>query len=79
MKTSFSILAIAAASIAAPAFADPAPIPPAPKPAAQEAGAPSIAPRFCIKEALTGSRIERKMCRTREEWSKQGVDVDARR
>ena len=43
------------------------------------AGAPAAGPgaRYCMRvEAATGSRIERVMCWTRQEWFDQGVDVD---
>ena len=83
--TTRSILASALllASVATPAFAEPAPIPapnPTMRPAQVDAAAAVTSPdRFCIKETLTGTRIQRQMCRTRQEWSRQGVDVDARR
>lgn len=33
--------------------------------------------RYCMRvDALTGSRIERIKCWTREKWADQGVDVD---
>ena len=33
--------------------------------------------RYCMYiEAITGSRIEKVKCWTREEWAEQGVDVD---
>lgn len=33
--------------------------------------------KYCMRvEAITGSRIERVKCWTREEWADQGVDVD---
>jgi hypothetical protein len=43
------------------------------------AGAPAGTPgtRYCMHiEAITGSRIEKLKCWTREEWAEQGVDVD---
>ena len=43
------------------------------------AGAPAAGPgaRYCMRvEAATGSRIERVMCWTREQWTEQGVDID---
>ena len=30
--------------------------------------------RYCITEALSGSRLLKKICRTREEWLAVGVD-----
>jgi catabolite regulation protein CreA len=45
---------------------------------------PTVAPaagpdaRYCLRiEAITGSRIERVRCWTREEWAANDVDVDA--
>ena len=33
--------------------------------------------RYCMKvEAVTGTRVERTECWTRQEWAEQGVDVD---
>ena len=43
------------------------------------AGAPPGGPqtRYCMHiEAITGSRLEKLVCWTREEWAEQGVDVD---
>lgn len=57
---------------ASPAWAtiqDPAPTPAPP-------GTPET--RYCMHiEAITGSRIEKLKCWTREEWAEQEVDVDA--
>ena len=34
-------------------------------------------PVYCIKyERETGSRIERQACKTKKQWSEQGVDID---
>ena len=33
--------------------------------------------KYCMHiEAITGSRLEKTKCWTREEWAEQGVDVD---
>jgi hypothetical protein len=33
--------------------------------------------RYCMRiEAVTGTRIEKVVCWTRQEWADQGVDVD---
>ncbi len=43
------------------------------------AGAPEAGPDalYCLRvDPLTGSRIERIKCWTREHWADQGVDVD---
>lgn len=42
-------------------------------------GAPAAGPdaRYCLRvEAVTGSRVERIRCWTRERWAGLGVDVD---
>ena len=59
---------IAAASPVSATVQDPAP-PGAP------AGTPET--KYCMHiEAITGSRIEKLKCWTRDEWAEQGVDVD---
>ncbi|SOB86903.1 hypothetical protein SAMN06297144_2014 [Sphingomonas guangdongensis] len=35
----------------------------------------SVAPRYCIIEAPTGSRIPRKVCETRADWAAKGVTI----
>ena len=72
MATTKWILALSAIAAAAPAPA-----------AAEDRVRMATAPagtsetRYCMKiEALTGSRIERVKCWTRERWAEQGVDVD---
>ena len=43
------------------------------------AGAPAAGPNaeYCMRiEAITGSRIEKVRCWTRQEWADRGVDVD---
>lgn len=55
-----------------------APTPAAPSitaPAQAEGGAPQAAKRrYCVMEAVTGSRIPRRTCRTREVWLADGFD-----
>ena len=51
------------------------------QPAEQDvmAGAPAAGPdaRYCLRvEPVTGSRVERVRCWTRERWAALGVDVD---
>ncbi|WP_324750734.1 hypothetical protein SH591_04680 [Sphingomonas sp. LY54] len=42
-----------------------------------EAPAGTAETRYCMRiEALTGTLIELVKCWTREEWARQGVDVD---
>ena len=43
------------------------------------AGAPaaSATAKYCLRiEAMTGSRLEKVRCWTRQEWTEKGVDVD---
>lgn len=45
------------------------------RPMAAPPGTPDT--RYCMRvEPVTGSRIERVRCWTRDEWADQGVDVD---
>ena len=32
------------------------------------------APRYCVVETVTGSRIPTKVCKTRDEWKADGFD-----
>lgn len=34
--------------------------------------------KYCITDNFTGSRMAKKVCRTAEEWSRQGIEVSAR-
>lgn len=44
-------------------------------PAQPEGGQPQARKRrYCVMTAITGSRIERKTCRTRQAWLAQGFD-----
>lgn len=74
----FSIAtAIAAASMIAilPAHAEPTA---APAPAATEAADKlPAAKRYCYKTEATGTRISKRVCRTRDEWKAEGVTVPA--
>ena len=71
----------AALLLATPAFAaDPRPAPSPAEPAAAAAPAdtaPARAKRYCFVEAPTGTRIERKVCKTRAEWRAIGQDIPA--
>ena len=80
MKTMIAIVA-AAAGIAtlSPAAAEPL----APRPvteAAMQDGLPAPnakAQRICIVDNVTGSRIQRRECRTREQWEARDVQLPA--
>jgi len=58
---------IAAASPASASRHDPAPT------AAPEAGPDA---KYCLRIEIKGSRLERILCLTREEWVDEEVDVD---
>ena len=66
------ILALSMAAVALPVSA-----------ASQDMVQPSAAPagtpetKYCMHiEAITGSRLDKTKCWTRQEWAEQGVDVD---
>ncbi|OYY72882.1 MAG: hypothetical protein B7Y47_01630 [Sphingomonas sp. 28-63-12] len=57
---------------AQPATAEPTPAPQSPSEEARADGR-----KYCAKsEALTGSRLPRRICKTRADWARDGVDVD---
>ena len=77
MKAQFLIAATAAAIIAVPAAARtvaPAPIAPAPVSTAT----PWPNQRVCLVDEITGSRVPVRMCHTRAEWAKLGIDPFAK-
>ena len=48
---------------------------PEPTPLTAQAGTPET--RYCLRiEAVTGTRLEKVRCWTREEWAAQEVDLD---
>jgi len=77
MKAHILIAATAAAVIAIPASARTvAPAPVAPTPAST--AAPSPTQRVCVVDKIVGSLIPAKVCHTRAEWSKMGIDPFAK-
>ncbi|AHE54878.1 hypothetical protein [Sphingomonas sanxanigenens] len=64
-RLSIAISAVALST--APAFAKPVETPAAVE-AATAPGAPSMDQKICVKSRLTGSRIEKTVCRTRGEF-----------
>jgi hypothetical protein len=56
---------------AAPTTVEPREAPPAPAPVSAQA---KPATRYCIVDTYTGSRIPRKLCKTRDQWMDQGFD-----
>ncbi|HEX8388592.1 MAG TPA: hypothetical protein VF636_06215 [Sphingomonas sp.] len=75
MKT---IIAIAAAFLAVPAVAqDQSQVQAATAvaPASTGGSAAKVKPtRYCYQDDVTGSRIQRKECKTREQWLARGFD-----
>ena len=84
MKTLLSIAALGLVSAtpaiaqpfspsrAAPAANAPALVAPAPTGSAGSVAKPT---RYCVmQESMTGSRLRKKVCNTREDWLKQGFD-----
>ena len=68
LAASFSLILLAASPVLA-------------QPAERDAmaGAPAAGPdaRYCLRvEPVTGSRVERVRCWTRERWAGMGVDLD---
>lgn len=79
MQTTILTAAIASLIAAVPAVAEPRTAP-SPAPAAQEEA--GVAPgaskqRYCYRTEMTGSRLTKKVCRTRAEWKVEGVIVPA--
>ena len=65
---------------ALPAQASPTTNPGDPTPVAAPQATPTAAPvepkRYCMKDT-TNSRITKKICRTKAEWARSGVDIDS--
>lgn len=39
------------------------------------AASPTAEKRYCVVESLTGSRMPKKVCKTKSEWQQDGMDV----
>lgn len=74
MNSQFLIAACAAAALSGPVSASVAA--PMPRPTSMADIAP--ARRICIVDTITGSRVPVKVCHTREDWQKMGIDPLAR-
>jgi len=76
----FSAIAAVVALVATPAFAainDPTTD--APKQERAVPKPPKASQQYCVQDDLTGSRLPRKVCKTRAEWiSEDGFDPLAR-
>lgn len=70
-----TIAAVTVAGFATAAFAEPKP--PVPAPAA--ATAASDTQLYCVIDTVTGSRVAKKVCKTKAQWLDRGVDVTAGR
>lgn len=66
--------AVFVVGLAATAHAETKPGIPAPASAMSPEAKPVKDKRYCVKGAITGSRIAHKDCRTRAEWLKEGFD-----
>jgi hypothetical protein len=77
-------LVFGVATVAAPAFAEPRTVPAPATTASTEnvdtaaASKPATkakrATRYCAETEITGSRLPRRYCQTREDWLRDGVD-----
>lgn len=77
---SIFVAIVAVAGIGA-AHAEPKPPVSSPAAASAETTAPAARtdePRYCFKEALTDSRVVRKICKTKSQWADMGVTLPAK-
>lgn len=65
---------IAMLATAAPAIARDAD-PKTERPAATKSTKAKSDQRYCVEEAMTGSRIKHRTCLTESQWAAQGVDI----
>ena len=66
----------ASAKAAAGAAVDSSPTSAAP--AATAPREPSAKTKYCMVDEITGSRLQKKVCKTKKEWKDEGVDVEAK-
>ena len=76
MRTMFKgfTAAVFVVGLAATPHAETKPGTPAPATQASPDAKPMKDKRYCVQAAITGSRLDRKECRTRAEWLKEGFD-----
>jgi hypothetical protein len=75
IKSLFAAAALAGLAFSTAATAKDPVAPGAPAAEATPAAAPAKAePKYCIVDTISGSRMPTKVCKTRSEWKKQGVD-----
>ena len=72
MSLKLSIAALLLAASASPVAATH----PEPDPDATAAPAASESALYCLHIEITGSRLEKTLCLTRQEWVEQEVDLD---
>ena len=70
-----AVTAIAVASVSAPAAADAA----APRAAHVATKSAKSEKLYCVEDAVTGTRIRHKDCRTIEQWKADGYEVKAKK
>jgi len=63
-----------AVGLAATAHAETKPGTPAPAATTSAEGQTVKDKRYCVKGSITGSRLDRKACKTRAEWLNEGFD-----
>jgi hypothetical protein len=39
---------------------------------------PSTEVKYCVLDEITGSRLQKKVCKTKKEWKDLGVNIDAK-
>jgi hypothetical protein len=76
MRTMFKgfATAVIAVGLATAANAETKPGTPAPSATSTGEAKPMKDKRYCVQSSATGSRIARKVCRTRAEWLTDGFD-----
>jgi hypothetical protein len=76
MRTMFKgfTAAVLTVGLAVTAHAETKPGAPAPAASVSAGAKPIKDKRYCVAGQVTGTRIERKDCRTRSEWLKEGFD-----
>jgi invasion protein IalB len=47
-------------------------------PAATAPRVPSATTKYCMVDEITGSRLQKKVCKTKKEWKDLGVDIEAK-
>lgn len=75
---SITVAAIGVAAFSLTAFAPPdTPKPAASAPAQLSSVAADADPnlKYCVKQRPTGTRMDRKVCKTKAGWAREGVDI----